>query len=97
MMTDHPREPIRRRVIYSGTVQGVGFRYTTRMTATRYQVTGFVRNLPDGTVELVAEGAASELDRFQDALSSVLGDYIESVKMDETSASGAFRSFDISR
>src|SRR5688572_25939207 len=51
-------------VLYSGRVQGVGFRYTTRSIARKYQVSGFVRNLPDGRVELVAEGAAHELEAF---------------------------------
>ena len=44
------------RVIYSGEVQGVGFRYTARGLANRLGVTGGAENLPDGTVRLVAEG-----------------------------------------
>jgi acylphosphatase len=44
------------RIIFSGQVQGVGFRYTVRSLARRYPVQGFVRNLPDGTVEVVAQG-----------------------------------------
>ena len=43
---------------FSGHVQGVGFRYTTRSVASRFAVTGYVRNLPDGRVELVAEGGS---------------------------------------
>ena len=54
----------RRQVLYSGHVQGVGFRYTTRSAARNYEVTGYVRNLPDGNVEVVAEGSADQLDRF---------------------------------
>ena len=46
----------RRHCYFSGRVQGVGFRYTSRNIAINYDVTGFVRNLPDGRVELVAEG-----------------------------------------
>ena len=46
----------RREVYFSGRVQGVGFRYTVRMVASRFAVTGFVKNLPDGRVQLVAEG-----------------------------------------
>ena len=48
----------RAHVFYSGRVQGVGFRYSTREVACGYEVTGRVRNLPDGRVELVAEGGA---------------------------------------
>ncbi len=51
-------------VFYSGRVQGVGFRATVRQLARGYDVTGTVRNLPDGRVELVAEGPRSELEAF---------------------------------
>ncbi len=61
-MTDEQRE--RRKVIFSGRVQGVGFRYTTVALARKYPVAGYVRNVPDGTVELVAEGDPQILDRF---------------------------------
>ena len=44
-------------LIYSGRVQGVGFRYTVKQVAAGYDVAGTVRNLPDGRVELVAEPA----------------------------------------
>ena len=50
----------RRVVHYSGRVQGVGFRYTVRTLATRFAVTGFVRNLADGRVQLVVEGGPGE-------------------------------------
>lgn len=45
------------RLIVSGRVQGVGFRYATREAATERGVAGWVRNLPDGAVEIVAQGA----------------------------------------
>jgi acylphosphatase len=50
--------------LYSGRVQGVGFRFTVRQLARGYDVTGTVRNLPDGRVELIAEGARAELKAF---------------------------------
>ena len=56
-------------VLYSGRVQGVGFRFTVRQLACGYDVTGTVRNLPDGQVELVAEGARAELKAFWTASS----------------------------
>jgi len=55
-------------VHYSGRVQGVGFRATVRHLACGYDVTGTVRNLPDGRVELVAEGAKSELKAFVEGI-----------------------------
>lgn len=51
-------------VFYSGRVQGVGFRATVRRIACGYDVTGTVSNLPDGRVELIAEGEKSELEAF---------------------------------
>ena len=65
-------------VIYSGRVQGVGFRYTVKTLATGFEVTGSVRNLADGTVELVAEGSRDELEAFQQAVrDSGLGHFID--------------------
>ncbi len=55
-------------VLYSGRVQGVGFRYTVKSVAHGFEVTGIVRNLPDGRVELVAEGPKEELEAFQQAI-----------------------------
>ena len=47
----------RMQVFYSGNVQGVGFRYTAKTVSTGFEVTGSVRNLADGQVELIAEGS----------------------------------------
>ena len=55
-------------IFYSGRVQGVGFRYTVKTVASGFEVTGTVRNLPDGRVELVAEGARDELKAFRQAI-----------------------------
>src|SRR5207249_8898651 len=56
----------RAHVFYAGRVQGVGFRYTAREVACGYEVTGFVRNLPDGRVEMVAEGEEEEVRRSEE-------------------------------
>lgn len=55
-------EVITERVTYIGHVQGVGFRYAVRSIARRYPVAGYVRNLPDGSVELVAQGSRPAID-----------------------------------
>ena len=55
-------------VNYSGRVHGVGFRATVRHIACGYDVTGTVRNLPDGRVELIAEGAKGELKDFLEGI-----------------------------
>lgn len=67
----------RMRVRYEGRVQGVGFRATVVDVARKYQVTGRVANVSDGSVELVAEGEDSELIRFQLAIRARLDRYIQ--------------------
>ena len=54
----------RTHVFYSGRVQGVGFRYTAESVAHRLGLTGWVKNLPDGRVELVCEGPKENIDKF---------------------------------
>src|SRR5262245_23709703 len=65
-----------KRVHYSGRVQGVGFRYAAARLAGDFDVAGFVRNLPDGRVELAAEGEANEVQKFLDALARQMAGYI---------------------
>ena len=61
----HPR---RVNVVIEGRVQGVGFRFTTVEVARDYAVTGYVQNMLDGSVKIVAEGAEDELLRFLDGV-----------------------------
>ena len=90
---------IRKTVLYSGRVQGVGFRFTTHRLASRFNVRGYVRNLSDGRVELVAEGDRDEVERFLAAVAECMGDHIEHVQQTEDSlpgvGAGQFTSFDI--
>ena len=51
-------------MIVHGRVQGVGFRYHTRIAASQLGLTGYVRNLPDGTVEIIAEGTSQSLNQL---------------------------------
>ena len=64
-------------VIFVGRVQGVGFRWTTKNLADGFEVTGYVKNLPNGTVEMVAEGEESEARKFLAALHARMSDYLE--------------------
>ncbi len=69
------------RVIYTGRVQGVGFRYSVKQIAAGFEVTGWVRNLRDGSVEMLASGAPEEVDAFIAAVaSSHLGGYIKDTR-----------------
>jgi acylphosphatase len=85
----------RREVNYRGRVQGVGFRYTCQRIATEFAVTGFVRNLPDGSVQLVAEGDADELQRFLAEIARAMRDYITAAPVAQLDASDEFSSFEI--
>ena len=88
----------RMQVFYSGRVQGVGFRYSTKMLAQGYEVTGTVRNLVDGRVELVAEGARDELEAFQKGVQeSELGSFIRDEEIHWGDAKNEFRGFEIVR
>ena len=85
-------------VFYSGNVQGVGFRYTAKSVATGFELTGTVRNLSDGRVELVAEGAKDELEAFCQAIrDSGLGHFIEKETVSWGDAQNEFRGFEIVR
>jgi acylphosphatase len=64
------------RVVYFGHVQGVGFRYTASHIARRHVVSGYVKNLADGTVELVVTGLKSVVDRFLDEIDNAFLDHI---------------------
>jgi acylphosphatase len=91
---------MRRRMVifYSGTVQGIGFRYTVKTLVPGYEVTGTVRNLPDGRVELVAEGLEAELKAFQQAVrESAVGRFIHNEAVSWGDAKSEFRGFEIIR
>jgi len=82
-----------RRVFYSGRVQGVGFRYTAHRIAHGYAVTGYVKNLRDGRVELFAEGASGELDRLLNEIAATMAGNIEDTEVRKESAAGKYNSF----
>ena len=83
---------------YSGRVQGVGFRITACRVAMGYEVTGTVRNLPDGRVELIAEGAREELEAFREGIrGSGLNGFIRDEQVAWSGGAGAYRGFEIGR
>ncbi len=69
---------IARKTIFSGNVQGVGFRATTRHLANGFTVAGTVKNLDNGDVEVLCEGDDAEVERFLAAIQDKLAGYIES-------------------
>lgn len=90
-------QSLRRTIYFSGRVQGVGFRYTAQDVASRFAVLGYVRNLPDGRVELVAEADPAELGRFQRAVEEAMAGYIREATGSDSPATGEFTSFRIAR
>ena len=85
-------------IFYSGRVQGVGFRYTVKSVAAGFEVTGTVRNLLDGRVELVAEGPREELEAFRQAIrESGLEHFVKNEDVSWSDAAGEFRGFEIVR
>jgi acylphosphatase len=72
---------VRVRVYYSGRVQGVGFRFTAQHLAHEHNIGGFVRNLPDGRVELVAEGDRKSVDHLLTAVERHMRGYVQDVQV----------------
>lgn len=85
----------RRDVVYSGRVQGVGFRYTVRNIAAGFAVSGFVRNLDDGRVQLVVEGDRAEIDAFLAEIGLRMERNIRHVDEQREPAKGEFAGFEI--
>ena len=92
-----PAETDRRKIIYTGNVQGVGFRYTAVRIARRFPVTGTVRNLSDGTVELVVEGSAAVVDEFLADVAARFANNIQNCQSAEFASDESFRKFQIIR
>lgn len=81
------------RVYFSGHVQGVGFRYQTRRIACEFEVAGYVRNLPDGRVELEAAGEADEVRAFIAAVADRLSMFIRRTDRRTIEPAGSFDGF----
>ena len=85
----------RHEVYYSGHVQGVGFRYTVQEMASQLEVTGFVQNLPDGRVYLVAEGEPDELASLVEGIKNRMASNVEDVQTKRPPPTGEFVGFSI--
>ena len=85
------------RARYSGRVQGVGFRATAMSLAQGYEVTGWVRNDPDGGVTLEAQGAAADVRDFLDAVRARMGKLVQGADESPIGLHEGEQSFDIRR
>ena len=87
---------IGRHVFFEGRVQGVGFRWSVKNLARGYDVTGWVKNLPDGRVEMQASGDADEVDAFIEAIGeSELKSHIRKVDVSVIPPPVGFHGFEI--
>ena len=86
------------KIIYRGDVQGVGFRFTVIRFANAFDsITGFVKNLPDGSVELLAEGLENEVEcLLEDIVSGPHSGHIKSVSSNIVPVSNNFHNFSVS-
>jgi acylphosphatase len=86
----------RAHVFYSGYVQGVGFRYTARNIASLLRLTGWVKNLRDGRVEVVCEGEEKKLKKFlEDIKDEFHGRYITDAQIEWEEPTNEFDRFEI--
>jgi acylphosphatase len=94
---DAPGGAVGRVVYYSGRVQGVGFRATAVDIARDYPVTGWVKNLDDGRVQLVVEGPEKTVQKFLDAVRKRWDKNIEKEERQERKPTGDYRGFTVRR
>ncbi len=83
------------RVVYSGRVQGIGFRATSAGISRRFPVVGYVRNQPDGTVELIARGPSDAVQGFLDAITRRFQSQITNASVTVIDFDEVFESFEI--
>ena len=82
-------------IIFSGTVQGVGFRFFTRNSAVKHDIGGWVMNLTDGKVKLLAQGREDDLNSFINDLKNEFKDYINDYTFQDKQVVGDFKDFKI--
>ena len=87
---------VRAHVFFSGTVQGVGFRYTTQCMAVELQLTGWVKNLPDRRVEALIEGPKDSIDKLLLRLRGHFKSYLHDIQVNWSDAQGNFKKFTVS-
>ena len=85
----------RRTIHFSGRVQGVGFRYTVERAAAGRAIAGYVRNFPDGRVELVVEGSVPEIETLLADIRDRFANNISDVSTETAAATGEFDGFRI--
>lgn len=86
---------IAKRIIFIGRVQGVGFRFTAHSIARRCQLTGFVRNLHDGSVEMFAQGQADDIEQSLRDINKIFAGYISETQIEDVEPENRYNDFRI--
>ncbi len=86
---------LRAHIFYSGSVQGVGFRYTVERYALDLDLKGWVRNLPDQRVELIVEGSQEKIDELCQRIDAHFQGYIRGQEQELTEVKGEFEDFKV--
>lgn len=86
---------VAKHIIFSGHVQGVGFRFTAHRIAGRHRLTGLVRNLSDGTVEMLAQGASADIEECVQDIKEAMAGYLSETAIDEVPLNPKFTDFRI--
>jgi acylphosphatase len=89
------KKMIAREITFTGRVQGVGFRFTARRAAGRRQLTGYVRNMPNGSVEMVAQGQPKEVDDCIQDIKEYFSGYIKETKIVKIPVDSGYTDFQI--
>ncbi len=89
------QEQIRANIFFIGTVQGVGFRYTTKSFAKTLRINGYVKNLPDGSVQVVIEAENNKVNLLCTELEDHFGSYIKEKKIKYEKSLGEFDDFQV--
>jgi len=84
-----------KRIIFVGRVQGVGFRFTAYNVANRYGLTGWVRNILDGSVEMLAQGPSDDIDDCLRDINDTFADYIRETKIEQIPPNPQYKDFKI--
>ena len=94
-MANNQSEMVAKHIIFTGHVQGVGFRFTAQRIASRHQLSGFVRNLPDGSVEILAQGKSEDVDGCIEDIKTDFAGYVRQTIIEDVPVNPAYKNFRI--
>jgi len=88
-------ETCAKQIIFTGYVQGVGFRFTSQRIANRYRLSGWVRNLPNGNVEMHIQGPEESIQNCIRDIQEAFGGYIQETKTENVPPDPKIKSFQV--